>query len=240
VPLEDFRFDLEAVLQAITARTKLIFICNPNNPTGTIVTKEEVGDFLAEVPEDILVVFDEAYHEYVEDENYPDTLSLLKQGQKNIIILRTFSKIYGLAGLRIGYAFSSPEIISLIERTREPFNVNLAAQIAAAAALDDKDHLQKSKEVNRRGKEILEEGFKALGLSYIPTQANFIFVDTKMNSCLLFEALLRQGIIVRTGDIFGKDNFLRVSIGTVDENKRFLEILAAVLKKEEEQNLSRK
>jgi len=240
VPLKDFRFDLEAILQAITARTKLIFICNPNNPTGTFVTKTEVEAFLTKVPENVLVIFDEAYHEYVEDENYPQTLSLLKQGQKNIIILRTFSKIYGLAGLRIGYAFSSPEIISLIERTREPFNVNLAAQIAAAAALDDEEHLQKSREVNRIGKEILEEGFKALGFSYIPTQANFIFVDTKMNSRLLFEALLRLGIIVRTGDIFGKENFLRVSIGTSGENKRFLEALAAVLKKEEEQNLSRK
>lgn len=229
VPCRDFRHDLEAMAAALTPRTRLIFVCNPNNPTGTIVERQELDDFLAKVPSHVLVVLDEAYNEYVTSPAYPDTLAYVRAGRPNIIVLRTFSKIYGLAGLRVGYGVSHPEIIRALNRVREPFNVNFLAQVAAMAALKDEYHVAKSQEVNTEGKEFLYQQFQALGLNYVPTEANFIFVDIGRDSREVFASLLRKGVIVRTGDIFGYPTFLRITIGTRRQNQRLIEALREVL-----------
>lgn len=230
VPLKpDFSHDLEAMAQRIGPRTKLIFICNPNNPTGTIVKQQELVSFMEKVPPSTLVVIDEAYQEYVTDPSFPQTLDYLGDSKKKAIILRTFSKIHGLAGLRIGYGISSPEIISLVHLVREPFNVNLPAQEAARASIRDQAHLQRSKEMVLTGRDYLYRVFDQLGLKYIPTQANFIFLDIEQDSREVFNALLKEGVIVRTGDIFGYPSFIRVTIGTPEENKRFVVCLCKVL-----------
>lgn len=229
VPLKNYTHDLEKMADQITDKTKMIFICNPNNPTGTIVTSQEVEKFLAKVPDNIVVVFDEAYYEYVDNMDYPQSMEYVKQGKENIIILRTFSKIHGLAGLRIGYGIAAPTMIQLLERTREPFNVNLMAQKAAMAGLQDKEHVQNSIDVNSAGKEFLYASFKKMGLEYIPTYANFLMVDLRKNSKEVFIELQKRGVIIRTGDIFGMDTFIRITIGTQEENERFIAALKEVL-----------
>ncbi|KUK12337.1 MAG: Histidinol-phosphate aminotransferase [Moorella sp. 60_41] len=229
VPCRDFRLDLEAMAGAVSPRTRLIFVCNPNNPTGTIVSRDELDSFLDRVPPRILVVLDEAYYEYVTSPEYPDSLAYVRGGRPNVIVLRTFSKIYGLAGLRVGYGIAHPEIINSLNRVREPFNVNSLAQIAARAALDDEAHVGKSKEVNNEGKEFLYEQFRALGLKYVPTESNFIFVDIGRDSREVFKKMLAKGVIVRTGDIFGFTTFLRITIGTRRQNQRFIDVLREVL-----------
>ncbi|MBC7325009.1 MAG: aminotransferase class I/II-fold pyridoxal phosphate-dependent enzyme, partial [Moorella sp. (in: Bacteria)] len=229
VPCRSFRHDLKAMAKAITPRTRLLFICNPNNPTGTIVGQMMVDSLLKEVPPSILVVLDEAYAEYVTAEHYPDSLAYVRQGRPNVIVLRTFPKIYGLAGLRVGYGLAVPEIIRDLNRVREPFNVNLLAQAAALAALKDEAHLKKSREVNSEGKQYLYSQFAEMGLAYVPTEANFIFVDVQRDSRDVFRELLKKGIIVRSGDIFGYDTYLRVTIGTLRQNERFIQALREVL-----------
>ncbi len=229
VPLKDFTHDLEAMGEAVTKKTKIIFICNPNNPTGTIVTKEEMEDFLKKLDPRILVVFDEAYYEYVDHEDYPETLEYVGEEQ-NVITLRTFSKIYGIAGQRIGYGVAKPRVISALNRVREPFNVNMLAQVGALAALKDEDHVKRSLEGNREGKEYLYRWFDERGLFYVPTQSNFIFLQVGVDSQELFQKMLQEGVIVRTGDIFGHPDYIRVTIGTMEENKRFTSTLEKVLK----------
>ncbi len=229
VPLDrDFKHDLEKIAQNIKKNTKIIFLCNPNNPTGTILTKEEVRKFLEIIPPEILVVVDEAYYEYVNDPSYTSGVELINN--KRVIVLRTFSKIYGLAGLRIGYGIANREIISMLNRVREPFNVNLLSQEAAVAALRDEAHLRQSKEIILEGKAYLYQAFERLNLEYIPSEANFIFVDLKMDSKVVFKALLREGVIVRTGDIFDHPTYIRVTIGTPDQNKRFITSLEKILR----------
>jgi len=228
VPLAEFTHDLPAMLQAVNEQTKIIVICNPNNPTGTIVTQSQVDEFMAQVPDDVLVVFDEAYYEYADSSEYVSGLRYLEAG-KNVIVCRTFSKIYGLAALRIGYAFTTPEIASAIERVTDPFNVNSVAQVAAIAALDDIDHLQASQELNKKGKQFLYEQMDIMGLTYVPTQANFILIDTGQDCRKVFQGLLQQGVIVRPGDIFGYPTHIRVTIGTPAENTRFINSLRTVL-----------
>lgn len=225
---EDFTHDLREMAGKIGPRTKIVFVCNPNNPTGTIVTGNELRAFFAEISPDVLVVMDEAYYEYVTDPEYPNSLQFIEEG-KNVIVLRTFSKIYGLAGLRIGYGIARPEIIALINRVREPFNVNLLAQEAARASLRDQDHLRRSRELVLEGREHLYQAFNRLGLAYVPTQANFIFVNIFQDSRKVFAALLREGVIIRTGDIFGYPTYIRVTIGTPEENQRFIASLEKVL-----------
>ncbi|MDN5344572.1 MAG: histidinol-phosphate aminotransferase [Clostridia bacterium] len=229
VPCRSFRHDLKAMAAAITPRTRLVFICNPNNPTGTIIGQVVLDTFLHEVPPSVLVVLDEAYADYVTAEHYPDSLAYVRGGRANIIVLRTFSKIYGLAGLRVGYGVAVPEIIRDLNRVREPFNVNLLAQAAALAALGDEAHIRKSREINDEGKGYLYEQFAALGLQYVPTESNFIFVDLQRDSRKVFQELLKKGVIVRTGDIFGYDTFLRVTVGTPRQNERFIQALREVL-----------
>ncbi|WP_217267268.1 histidinol-phosphate transaminase [Thermanaeromonas sp. C210] len=229
VPCRDFRLDLEAMAGAVGPRTRLVFLCNPNNPTGTIVSQEEVDVFLNRVPSHVLVVLDEAYYEYVTSPAYPDSLAYVRDGRPNVIVLRTFSKIYGLAGLRVGYGIAHPEVIKALNRVREPFNVNSLAQVAARAALQDEYHVGKSREVNNEGKEFLYEQFRALGLKYVPTESNFIFVDIGRDSREVFKKMLAKGVIVRTGDIFGYPTFLRITIGTRRQNQRLIDALREVL-----------
>lgn len=227
---EDFALDLDAMAGAINERTKLIFLCNPNNPTGAIVTGKEIEAFLDRVPGNIVVVFDEAYFEYVEDPEYRSGLEFLKAGRPNVMVLRTFSKIYGLAGLRIGYGMAQPELIQWVNRAREPFNVNSLAQWGARAALEDTEFIAKSRRVNNQGKEYLYRAFQDRGIKYIPTHTNFIFADVGVDSKALFTAMLKKGVIIRTGDIFGYPTFIRVTIGTPEENRRFIEVLDETLK----------
>lgn len=228
VPLKNFTYDLEGVAAKITDKTKLIFIANPNNPTGTAVTQRDVDKLMAVVPDHVIVIFDEAYNEYVESNDFPDTLKYVKAGA-NVIILHTFSKIYALAGLRIGYGIAKPEIIKYIHQVREPFNVNSIAQIGAIASLSDKDQVVRSARANSEGKKYLYAEFDAMGLPYAPTEANFIWVDIKTNCKPVFLEMMKRGVIVRTGDIFNYPTFIRVTIGTAEQNERFIKTLREVL-----------
>jgi histidinol-phosphate aminotransferase len=224
IPLKQWRHDLSAMADAITARTRLLFLCNPNNPTGTMVSAEEVARLLARVPEHVVVVFDEAYYEYVRRSDFPDSMTYVKQG-RNAIVLRTFSKIYGLAGLRIGYGVTTPEIANLLNRVRPPFNANSIAQCAALAALSDDEHVANSRAVNQTGMEQVVNGLTALGFTPIPSEANFVYFDVGRDGRQVFDSLLRQGVIVR--HIEGR--MIRVTIGQAEDNHIFLGALARVL-----------
>lgn len=224
VPLRQWRHDLTAMAEAVTSRTKLLFVCNPNNPTGTMVSADEVARLMTRVSEHVIVVFDEAYYEYVRSSVFPDSMAYVRQG-RNVIVLRTFSKVYGLAGLRIGYGVTTPEITNFLNRVRPPFNANSIAQRAALAALGDDEHVAKSRAVNQAGMEQMVHGLTAMGFSPIPSEANFIYMDVGRDGKRVFDALLRQGIIVR--HIEG--NMVRVTIGRAEENEAFLTALARVV-----------
>ena len=224
VPLVQWRHDLPAMGAAITERTRLLFLCNPNNPTGTMVSAEEVARLLRKVPEHVVVVFDEAYVEYVRRSDFPDSMAYVRQG-RNAIVLRTFSKIYGLAGLRIGYGVTTREIANFLNRVRPPFNANSLAQRAALAALDDDEHVAKSRAVNQAGMEQVVGGLRALGFAPVASEANFLYFDVGREGRLVFEALLRLGVIIR--HIEGR--MIRVTVGQSDENRAFLAALGQVL-----------
>jgi histidinol-phosphate aminotransferase len=211
----------------ITSKTKAVFIANPNNPTGTMVRRKELEWFLDNVGQDILVVIDEAYFEYVEDPDYPDSL-LYQNSGKSILTVRTFSKIYGLAGLRLGYGVADEGIISAMQRARHPFNTSSIAQEAAIAALDDHEHVKKSKEVNREGFVYLKDELRKLGIDYTPTYTNFILIDLGKDPMPLYDALLREGVIVRPVGIYGLRTHLRVTIGLPEENERFIKAMKKV------------
>ncbi|NOY52264.1 MAG: histidinol-phosphate transaminase [Deltaproteobacteria bacterium] len=223
-PMKAETYDLDALAERVDERTLCVFIANPNNPTGTIVTREALDRFFAAIPAETLVVMDEAYFEYVESPDYPDGLEFLKAG-RNVMVLRTFSKIYGLAGLRIGYGFAHPEIIDALNRVREPFNTGSLAQAAALAALGDDSHVGKSLAVNREGRNFLYRALKGLGLAFTPTEANFIWIDTGRDGRGLHEALLREGVIVRPMG----GGYLRITIGLPEENQRLVTALTKVL-----------
>lgn len=225
----DWRHDLVAMAARITERTKLMFIANPNNPTGTIVSREEIRTLLETVGNRCIVVLDEAYCEFAEeDPNYATSLEFLADFP-NVVGLRTFSKTYGLAGIRIGFGFGSPQVVDAVNRAREPFNTNSLAQVAAVAALQDEDHLRNTVENNRRGREILETALARHGATSVPGYANFVFADFGRPTRPIFDQLLRRGIIIRPGDIFGCPNHLRISIGTLEENQAFVEALDSVM-----------
>jgi len=228
VPLKSFRLDLSEMSKVVGSKTKLIFISNPNNPTGTIITEDEVEHFLRDIPPRILAIFDEAYYEYVEDTNYPQSIDLL-DGNSNIIILRTFSKIYGLAGLRVGYGVSSPEIIELLNKARPPFNVNSLAQVAALASLEDKDQVNRSKILVREGKEFLYSNLRRLKIFFIPTQANFILIKVGKKAKDVAAKLLKKGIIVRGMRAYNLPHCIRVTIGTKPQNEEFIKNLQTIL-----------
>lgn len=227
-PAKNWGHDLEAMADAVDGETRVMFVANPNNPTGTWSTRAEVEALLNRVPENVIVVLDEAYTEYVDDPDYPDGLSLL-DSYPNLIVTRTFSKAYGLAGLRVGYSISSPEIADLLNRVRAPFNVNSLALAAATAALEDDKYLAQSRELNSAGLQQLASGLKALGLSHIPSVGNFIAVEMPVDAAKAYDALLRQGVIVRPVGVYNMPRHLRVSVGLEAENQRFLDVLPKVL-----------
>ncbi len=228
VPLKDFHYDLAGMKKAVTRKTKIIFIGNPDNPAGTYVTKGDVLDFLKNLRKDIIVFFDEAYYEFVSAPDYPDTVGFLKR-HKNIIVIRTFSKMFGLAGLRIGYGIGNPQVISLLERVREPFNVNSLAQAAALACLKDKGYYQKILGEIEDGRKELYQGFKKLGLPFVKSATNFILVNVQRNSLEVSQALLKKGVIVRDMGFWGLDTFIRVTIGTKKENREFMKALGEII-----------
>ncbi|MDH7512101.1 MAG: histidinol-phosphate transaminase [Clostridiales bacterium] len=228
VPMKNHTHDLKRMLKAIKKNTRLVYIANPNNPTGTMVTKDAADEFFKKIPDDILVIMDEAYYDYIDDPEYPDSFTYLRQG-KNIVILRTFSKIYGLAGVRLGYGISSKETIANLAKLRISFNVNRLSQVAGMAALDDADHIKKGKAVNDAGKKYLYDAYEKLGLFYLPTYANFIFVDFGRDSQVVFEALQKHGVITRTIKEYGFPHALRITIGTEEQNRKLINVLKKVL-----------
>ena len=228
VPARAWGHDLRAMQRAVTARTRLVFIANPNNPTGTWTTGRELEELLQALPASVLVVVDEAYFEYVSELDYPDTIGMIAS-YPNLIVTRTFSKVHGLAGLRIGYGISQADVAGYLNRVRQPFNVNSVAAAAAAEALTDRDHVTRSVELNRVGMRQLCEGTERLGLGYIPSVANFLAIDLSVAAAPVYEALLRHGIIVRPIASYGMPSFLRVTVGLPQENERFLRTLRQVL-----------
>jgi len=230
VPLtDDLRHDLKNMKRNVTEKTKIVFIANPDNPTGTYVTKNELDEFLKGLPGGVIVFLDEAYFEFADHgyKDYPNGLDYLER--PGLIIARTFSKVYGLAGLRIGYGISNPEVISYMEKTREPFNVNSLAQAAALAALDDRAFLKKTLVHVGREKRFLYAAFKKMGLGYVKSATNFIVADVGQDSKAVFNKLLKAGVIVRDMKAWGFDSYIRVTIGTRKENRKFVEALRKIV-----------
>lgn len=221
--------DLEAMARLINERTRLVFIANPNNPTGTWVSAAALRKFIAAVPEQTLVVVDEAYIEYVTDAAFADASRWLNDFP-NLVVVRTFSKAYGLAGLRVGYALSHPGVADMLNRVRQPFNVNLLALAAARAALDDSEHLQRTLATNRTGLEQLRIGFDALGVKHLPSAGNFVLIDCGRPAAPVYDAMLRQGVIVRPVGNYQLPNHLRITIGTQVQNERMLSALKQALR----------
>ena len=227
VPMRDLTFDLPAIAHALSQRTKVIYLGNPNNPTGTIFTAEELGRFLEAIPSRILVVLDEAYYEYARRPGYPRSVDYVRAG-KNILVLRTFSKVHGLAGIRLGYGMAHQGIIECLHRIRSPFNASSVAQVAGMAALDDHEHVAHSVESNRREMKFLMEELTLLGVHYTPSFGNFLLVDTGRDCEEDFIRLLHEGVIVRPMKLYGFPTSLRVTVGQHEENEMFLEALQRV------------
>ena len=228
-PLKNYGLDLDAMADAMTPRTKVVFVCNPNNPTGTIVTADEVAAFMTRVPDHVLVVFDEAYYELVDSEAYPRTLRYVREGRPNVMVMRTFSKVFGLAGIRLGYAIGLPEVLAPINRVKEPFAVNLLAQAAGVAALQDTDFLRQSVATTWRERRFLCSQFEELGLEVIPSQTNFMLVEVGPNAPEIQQALLRRGVIIRPCACYDLPHFLRITVGSREQNERLLSALEEVL-----------
>jgi histidinol-phosphate aminotransferase len=227
VPARNYAHDLPAMLRAITPRTRVIFVANPNNPTGTLASREEVVRLINDVPPEVILVMDEAYIDFLDDA--VDLLPLLRQGLKpNLLLMRTFSKIYGLAGLRIGYGIGQPELIAPLEKIRQPFNINALAQAGALAALDDNEHLQRTRRNNAAGLQFFQQGLREIGLPFLPSAANFILVKVG-DGQRVFEQLQAQGVIVRPMAGYQLPEFIRISIGTPAENARCVGALRKAL-----------
>src|SRR5213080_1159872 len=230
VMLKDHRLDLEAMARAITPMTKIVFVANPNNPTATIVSADEVEAFMARVPERTIVVFDEAYIEFALGPDFPETLNYVKQGRK-VVVLRTFSKATSLAGLRVGYGVADADAVALMNRIRQPFNVNSLAQAGALAALEDEGHVLECVRMIEAGRHFLYDEFKTLGVQYVPARANFILVDVGRSAADIYQKLLHKGVIVRPMTPFGLETALRITVGTPEENRKLVKALRAVLGK---------
>jgi histidinol-phosphate aminotransferase len=229
-PLKNLRFDLDAIAAAITDRTKLIFVCNPNNPTGTIVTADEVSEFMPRVPDHVIVVFDEAYYEFVDSPDYPDVLAYVTSGRyPNAVVLRTFSKAYGIAGIRLGYGIAQPELLAPLRATTESFPVNRLAQVAGLAALTDDEFMALTVAVNAAGRAYLYRQFDRLGLAYAPSHTNFILLHIGPQAQQVFQKLLERGIIVRPCAAYELPEYLRITVGTEAQNARFIAALEAVM-----------
>ncbi len=229
VPLKDFRLDLEAMSRAMGAKTKVVVVNNPNNPTGTVVTKSEWETFLDALPQETVVIADEAYIEFVRDKRSFDGVRYILREGPYVVSIRTFSKAYGLAGLRIGYALARPEVVDVLNRVRQPFNVNMLAQVGALAALDDEDFLERTRTLTSEGLRYLYDQLGAMGLRTIPTEANFFLVELPAGARMIYSALLERGVITRAMDTYGLERFLRVSVGLPEENRLFVEALREVL-----------
>jgi histidinol-phosphate aminotransferase len=225
IATRDFQQHLDAIADAITPDTRAVFIANPNNPTGTMAREQEIDRFMSRVSDDVVVVFDEAYHEYVD--RPPDTLKFVRAG-RNVIVLRTFSKIHGLASARLGYGIARPELISVLQKTREPFNANGIAQAAAVAALADEAHQRETKRITDEGRAYLQEQFAAMGLRFVPSFGNFVLVHVG-DGAAVFKALLPKGVIVRAMSGYKLAEWVRVSVGTMPQNERCIAALKEVL-----------
>ena len=226
VPSPTYEQDLEAMLEVVTPRSRLIFIPNPNNPTGTLISQRALDSFVSRVPEQVMLVFDEAYFEFLDDP--PDTLRFVREG-RNVIVLRTFSKIHGLAGLRIGYAVARPDVIDVLHRTRQPFNVNSIAQAGALAALEDDAHLRETKRVIDEGRAYLQEQFAEMRIPFVPAVANFVMVNVG-DGCAVFEKLLRRKIIVRPLKGYGLPEWVRISVGTMEQSRELIAALKDMMR----------
>jgi histidinol-phosphate aminotransferase len=227
VPDPGFKHDLDAMAAAITPQTKQLFIANPNNPTGTLVGQEEIDRFMAKVPPHVIVIFDEAYYEFLD--NPPDTLKYVREG-RNVVVLRTFSKIQGLASLRIGYGLACQEVAQVLQKTRQPFNANAIAQAGALAGLQDDEHQERTRQVTHEGRDYLETTFAELGLEYIPSYANFVLVKVGDGDAT-FQQMLRKGVIVRAMRAYKLPEWIRVSVGTMPQNEKFVRVLREILNK---------
>jgi histidinol-phosphate aminotransferase len=225
---DDFSYDLSKVLDSITDRTRLLFLCNPNNPTGTVIDRDELDDFLGRVPSSVLVVIDEAYWEYADPELLPDTLAHIREG-RNVMSVRTFSKVYGLAGLRMGYGIAYEELAQYLRRLRVPFHINAVSMQGAIAALDDREHVERSVQHNRVEREFLYAGLDDLELPYAHSQSNFIFVKPGYDPQLIYERLLERGVIIRPMAAFRAPDCFRITVGTHAENERLLQVLGEVM-----------
>ncbi len=228
VPMPEHVHDLDAMLKAITPETRLVAVCNPNNPTGTMVSPEAMDRFIEQLPDHVVAIIDEAYFELMPEEQKPDVLKHIRAGRKNVITLRTFSKAYGLAGLRIGYAVGHPELIGLLNKVRQPFNVSTMAQIAALAALDDTAHLAQTRAMVEQGIRFFEEELAALGVKTVPTGVNFILAETGRGR-EIFQELQKRQVIVRPVDPYGLPNHVRISIGTPAQNRKVMDALKEIL-----------
>jgi histidinol-phosphate aminotransferase len=229
-PLKNDGLDLQAMAAASTPHTKIIFVCNPNNPTGTVVTAAEVEAFVADVPDHVLVVMDEAYYEFVDSGvTYPDSLRYVRAGRQNMLVLRTFSKVYGMAGLRLGYGIACPDVMAALAKVRESFPVNRLAQAAGLAAMDDAEFLQRTVEMNRTGRLYLYRELERLGLRCVRSHTNFVLVEVGPRAGQVFQELLRRGVIVRPGNGYDLPNFLRITVGHPEQNARLVEALESVL-----------
>ncbi len=224
VPLSGFDIDLEAMADAVTPRTKIIFINNPNNPTGSALTKNQLLDFLNRIPDHVIVALDEAYIEFVSDKQVAQGLDLLS-AHPLLFVFRTFSKLYGLAGLRIGYGFASEKIIDFMNRVRQPFNANTLAQAAAIAALDDTGFVSRTLKITREGLDYLRRNLKKMGLEYVPTQTNFFLIKMPMGGKKIYDLMLRDGVIIRSMDSYGLPDYIRINVGLPEENERFIRTL---------------
>ncbi len=230
VPLKDFKIDLKSIAASLTPKTRIIIINNPNNPTGSALSEKELSDFLANISDNIIVVLDEAYIEFVQNKDVANGLDFLTD-YPSVVVLRTFSKIYGLAGLRVGYGFSSEQIIDYMNRVRQPFNVNHLAQVAASAALDDTEFASTTLKLTREGLSYLREELDGLGLEYLPTETNFFMIKVPCSANRIYELMLKQGVIIRSMDSYGLKDYIRVNVGLPEENERFISSLKKVLEK---------
>ena len=230
LPLKNYKHDLDGFVEKINDKTKIIYICNPNNPMGNILTKYEINNFVAKVPKDIVILFDEAYYNYAKvNPEYPETTDVLAK-RPNTIILRTFSKVGGIAGVRVGYILTSKEIATQIGKIKDVFNVNSLAQAAALAVLEDEEHIEKTVKLNYESLALMERYFDGNNLEYIKSNANFIFVNINMHSEPVFEELMKRGVIIRPGFLWGRDNWMRVSTGTIEQTEKFIKVLDGILK----------
>lgn len=229
VPLKGFTLDLEGMVDRVGPRTQVIIVNNPNNPTGTIIKRKSWERFLEAVPSRILILLDEAYIDFVEDPDCPNGLNYLDSG-KPLLVLRTFSKAYGLAGLRLGYGLSRPDLVDYMDRVRQPFNVNSLAQAGVLGALKDQRFYEDTKTLVRKGKKALERGLTRLGLSYVPSETNFIMIKVPRKAQDIFEAMLTKGVIIRSMKSYGLDDYIRVNVGLPEENRIFLRALKQVIR----------